>query len=82
MKGKNPKDYPGRRRVNWLRPFPWGWVPAWWVRTIERGRRAGNCVILIRKLDKDLYAKHDASDISRWFKWVERVVEPDKIKEG
>jgi len=82
MKGKDPNDYPNRKRVNWFSlSNPCGWVPAWWIRTVERGRKAGNYVILIRKLDRELSAKYDASDISRWFKWVERVVEPDKIRE-
>ncbi len=77
---KDPKDYPDRVRVNWLRPYPWGWVPGWWVRTVERGRKAGNYVILVRKLDKELSAKHDASDISKWFKWVEKTVTPDQVR--
>lgn len=77
---KDPKDYPDRVRVWWWRPRG-GWVPGWWVRTVERGRKAGSYVILIRKLDKELSAKHDASDISKWFKWVERVVAPNSVQE-
>lgn len=79
MEGKDPKDYPNRVKVNWRSSR--GCKPAWWVRTVERGRKAGNLILLIRKLDKDLSERYDASDISRWFKWVEVEVEPDKVAE-
>lgn len=50
------------------------WRPGYWVRTIERGRRAGHYVVQVSKLVK--------VEETGTFEWVmvDRVVPPDHVR--
>ena len=74
MKDRNPKDYQKAVRVSWFENGS-RYHPAWWVRTVERGRKAGCYVILVKKRDPS--AKYPSVAA---FKYVERTVPPNHVK--